>query len=499
MTFRTNPALIRLALGCIQPANASSVREFLLSAFDASGPLVSIEKIDDIFKTWEGIGDVIPVHKRLRLYSLTKQGNTRFTKAERRLRDRTRFFLLKEARVNTIKKPEAGVQEKADVSSAIICDVVIQEDERPIGTAGSPRQARRSGRAYWPLLAKQLFVGSFPPASGPNFRFLSFPSAKVCAQASGLIDIPPGGVGSTEIALALGVSSRLLTALMHKPESHYRTFEIPKANGKPRVIRAPRTMMKMVQYFLLDYFLKNLRVHESATAYEPGCSIRANALIHVGKKYVANIDVSNFFPSLSASIIHSRLCALGIKAVTAYTISRLCTYEGGLPQGAPTSAALSNIVLFEFDEALSRYCESKGLDYTRYADDISISGHDEQLIRDTIVFAEHQLHSYDLALNNDKTRIFKSSTRQIVTGVVVNEWPQPSRHERRKLRAALHQASVEPNQFKDRFNELQGYVAYMLSFSTNERPIGALPEGYMRERLHALKNFIQSEKNPYQT
>ena len=94
--------------------------------------------------------------------------------------------------------------------------------------------------------------------------------------------IPSEGLGLPEIALALGVSSKLLGGLMHRPEHHYRVFEIPKATGGTRKIHSPRTFMKVTQYFILDYLLRRLKAHPAATAYGAGCSVRKNAEMHVG-------------------------------------------------------------------------------------------------------------------------------------------------------------------------------------------------------------------------
>lgn len=301
MTVRINPQYIRLSLACIQPASASDVAAFTKISFkdEARNRLqIEAEAIRHLFETWETEGDIACVYKKGQLYSLTKQGDEKLTGAERKLRDRTRLFLLKELRSSArLVRPDAGGSEKADVSSAEFIDPSTQEDERPIVTVATPRQARSTARAYWPLLSKQLFVGSSSPASGPNLRYLSFPSEAFCIKASGS-DLRPNGFNSSLLALAIGVSPRLISAMLHKPERHYRTFEIPKSNGKNRTITAPRTMMKVVQYFILDYFLTMLPVHNRSTAFGPGCSIKANAEPHVRKKYVANIDVENFFPSI---------------------------------------------------------------------------------------------------------------------------------------------------------------------------------------------------------
>jgi retron-type reverse transcriptase len=231
----------------------------------------------------------------------------------------------------------------------------------------------------------------------------------------------------------------------------------------------------------------------AATAYGNGCSNRANAEQHVGRRYVANIDVSDFFPSLKTAVVYSGLASAGLKSNTANIVSRLCSYQGGLPQGAPTSASLSNIVLYKFDETMSSYCDIAGVRYTRYADDIAFSCDDLSNLSSAIVLATKELEKLGLTINESKTRIFESSSRQVVTGVVVNVWPQPSRLERRRLRAALHQASHRPAEFVNQFSVLQGRVSYMLSFARNGHSVGALSADYVRTAISTLKGHIDKQ------
>ena len=185
--------------------------------------------------------------------------------------------------------------------------------------------------------------------------------------------------------------------------------------------------------------------------------------------------------------------AAGLKINTAIAIARLCSYKGGLPQGAPTSAALSNIALFDFDQAMDEYASARGVKYTRYADDISFSGADAAVVKDAIAVAEKKLANLGLKINESKTRIFGPSSRKVVTGVVVNEWAQPSRKQRRNLRAALHQAALCPEKFVDKYHMLQGKAAYMLSFSSDEHAIGGLSADFVSRSIGKLRAYLKEE------
>jgi len=483
-----NTRLVRLALGCIQPASPEDISAFIGLTLGIGERPVEPAVVQSILEEWAKVKETTCVHQRQRLYSLTRQGDLQLTPKERRIRDRSRLFLLKELRSAKLRKPEAEEPEKADASSVVTSDSATQV-ERPIGAAATPRVAPGVGRAYWPLLSKQLFVGSSPQASGLRFRFLSFPSILDCCKAAGNDAIPPDGVSINEISLGLGISPGLLNSFLSRPERHYRTFEIPKANGKTRQIQAPRTMIKVLQYFLLDYLLDRLEVHPAATAYSHGSSIRKNAEVHTRKKYVANIDVSNFFPSLTTDVVIKSLLAAGLKHNTAALVARISSYKGGLPQGAPTSAALSNIAMYEFDKEVLGACQTLGIDYTRYADDMTFSGMDLDAVRTGIGLAKERLAKIGLRVNDEKTRIYGPSTRQVVTGVVVNDWPQPSREERRRLRAELHRAKNTPADFVERYQQLQGRAAYMLSYERDERSVGGLTSQYVDNALDAVKKL----------
>lgn len=488
MNIHTNDRLIRVGLGCIQPASAEDIAKFLELSLNSGKLSISPEIIKKILAEWSNKNEVVCVHQRQQLFSLTRLGDEQLFRDERRLRDKTRLFLIKELRSVNIGRPEAEESEKADASSAVVFDSATQE-ERPKGAAAIPRTARDVGRAFWPLLSKQLFVGSSPLTSGLRFRFLSFPTVLDCCKATGSNYIPENGVGINEVSLAIGISPSLLASFLNRPEGHYRSFEIPKANGKMRKIQAPRTMLKVIQYFLVDYLLDRLKIHPAATAYSRGSSVRKNAQAHTRNRYVANIDVSNFFPSLTTDTVFRSLVKSGLKTNTAALVAKLSSFEGGLPQGAPTSAILSNIVMYEFDTMMAHECSQISVNYTRYADDMTFSGTNLEEIKSAIKLAKKHLARLNLTVNDQKTRIFGSNTRQVVTGVVVNDWPQPSRADRRLLRAELHKAKVSPIDFVDKFQQLQGRAAYVLSYTSIDRPVGAISASYVEDALEGVKKL----------
>ena len=146
-------------------------------------------------------------------------------------------------------------------------------------------------------------------------------------------------------------------------------------------------------------------------------------------------------------------------------VARLCTRNGVLPQGAPTSPALSNATLYPFDEFMAAICTASGLRYTRYADDVTVSGGDAATIRTVLARAEAELQSrYQLQVNHKKSRVIDRHAQQRVTGAVVNVSATPPRTLRRRVRAAFHQASKDPNVYATEALRLRGYVSYLQGF-----------------------------------
>ncbi len=199
--------------------------------------------------------------------------------------------------------------------------------------------------------------------------------------------------------------------------------------------------------------------------FRAGKSILSNAEIHVGKRFVANIDISNFFGSIKQQEIYTFLQTHGFKHREAKLLSSLVCKSGALPQGAPTSPVLTNAYLHRFDEDMTLLALSKDISYSRYADDMTFSGNDKQPIKDIIESAHLLLlQNYGLNLNKTKTRIASAHSQQRVTGLVVNEKAAPPRELRRRIRAEFHNATKDPKISKAKIAHLRGVLAFLNMF-----------------------------------
>lgn len=153
----------------------------------------------------------------------------------------------------------------------------------------------------------------------------------------------------------------------------YRRFTIPKKDGSKRVIEEPGIDLKAAQRAILDQQLKAIQPHQAALAYRRGKSIADHAWTHAGAAWIITADIEDFFPSTSARRVYAFWFSRFADAALARLFTRLTCYRGALPQGAPTSPALSNLINREMDEALGRITEASGGRYSRYADDMAFS------------------------------------------------------------------------------------------------------------------------------
>ncbi len=249
------------------------------------------------------------------------------------------------------------------------------------------------------------------------------------------------GHGVDELARRLGMGAAEIAAL--KPR--YREFALPKASGGTRRITAPDDDTRRVQRTILRRLLARLPVHAAATGFEPGKSIVDNARPHAGRAVVIRMDVRDFFGTTRAKRISQYFRAIGWNRDTAELLTRLTTYGGALPQGAPTSPRLSNLVNYHLDARLSGLARRFGAAYTRYADDLtfSLERDDRESVHALVRIAKHVVEDEGYRLHmRRKLSIKRRHRRQIVTGLVVNARPRLPRETRRWLRAAEHHAAT---------------------------------------------------------
>ncbi|WP_462251716.1 reverse transcriptase family protein [Ferruginibacter sp.] len=264
----------------------------------------------------------------------------------------------------------------------------------------------------------------------------------------------------TELATAMGVDLKELRFLAFDRKvstvSHYRKFYMAKKSGGKRMISAPMPRLKKAQHWILENILNKVPLHDAVNGFALNRSIVTNAQPHIGKDLVLNMDVKDFFPSIHFKRVKGLLEKLGFSQKIATIIALICTeavteevaIDGKnyfvqkdnrvLPQGAPCSPAITNILCFKLDKRLQGLAAKLNCNYTRYADDVTFSGSKTVNAQQLVWRIKKIMQDEGFTVHPDKIRIMRKGTQQEVTGVVVNKQLNVSRKKLRAFRALLH-------------------------------------------------------------
>jgi hypothetical protein len=203
---------------------------------------------------------------------------------------------------------------------------------------------------------------------------------------------------------------------------HYRPFSIAKHDGRERRILAPSPALKELQRRLLHNYLATLPVHPAATAFVSNASIVTNAQRHAGQALIATLDLADFFESTSADRVRTFFLKQGWRGQALGCLMRLCVYKNGLPQGAPTSPALSNLVNLDLDKALHMLAHRSGAIYTRYGDDLTFSWRNNDLPAYFETAARQELlrAGYQVQPRKD-WQVYTASQEPQITGLILGQ------------------------------------------------------------------------------
>ncbi len=299
-----------------------------------------------------------------------------------------------------------------------------------------------------------------------------------------------------DLAQALGLEvSRLRWLAFHSEATavtHYVRFQIPKKSGGTRELAAPHRDLARCQEWIRANILERVALHDAAHGFVKGRCTLSNAKSHLGRAAVVNADLKDFFPTITFPRVKGVFRQLGYSPAAATVLALLCTecprsrvsYDGrelyvatgprGLPQGACTSPALSNLVARGLDGRLAGFARRLGWTYTRYADDLTFSTEGPAMGQTGRLFTglRHIVGEENFTVNEKKTRVQRPKTRQTVTGIVVNRHPNVSRETVRRLRAILHRAKTEGLAAQNRENHprFEGWVRGMIAYVAMVNP-----------------------------
>lgn len=259
-----------------------------------------------------------------------------------------------------------------------------------------------------------------------------------------------------DVASLLDISYSQLVYHVYKTHKtrRYTTLTIPKKGGGTRNISAPATPLKLIQRSLNTILATVYSPRRSVNGFVEDRTIVTNAQFHVGSKWILTVDIEDFFPSIN----FGRVRGLFLKPpynrppAVATVLAQICCHNNSLPQGAPSSPIVSNMICARLDRELQILAKSLGCRYSRYADDLTFStsrsrfptGLAETLLTGTGIKIDvgeplrKIIESNGFRLNNKKVRLQRFSQRQAVTGLTTNEFPNVARKFIRQIRAALH-------------------------------------------------------------
>ena len=229
-------------------------------------------------------------------------------------------------------------------------------------------------------------------------------------------------------------------------QKQYNSIDISKKRGGVRTLNIPSKRLRFVQRLILDFLTNNFKPHKTAYGFIEKKSIVDNAKLHKNKKYVICFDIKDFFPTINSKRIYGMLQSypFNANANVARIITNYVTYYDYkieakiLPQGAPTSPYLANMICRKMDSRIFNFFKSKSVNYSRYADDLTFSTNDFKKIHLIMKNVPRFIAEEGFKVNEEKTRVLPYYKRQIVTGLVINKKVSLPREYIRGLRALLH-------------------------------------------------------------
>lgn len=268
------------------------------------------------------------------------------------------------------------------------------------------------------------------------------------------------------------ISEAKLLSLSSSASRRYKVYTIPKQTGGERTIEHPSRELKAIQRWIVQALIARFPLHESATAYRKGTGIRVNAERHRKTKFTNRYDFAKFFPSFSQARIvqyvaeQSKAIGMELSERDLEFVGNIVCRNGRLTIGAPSSPAITNAMMFEFDRRMHEECHARGLVYTRYADDLFVSSYEPGLldgIEKVIVKSKRGIPHIRLKLNHQKTAYLSKKYRRVITGVVIT--PQHTlsigRDRKREVKSLIHQW-IKGDIGPENFYYLKGLFAFAI-------------------------------------
>lgn len=283
------------------------------------------------------------------------------------------------------------------------------------------------------------------------------------------------------------ISKYTIYQLSIHSEKYYKTYTIPKRSGKLRTICQPSKKLKGLQSWILVNILNKLKVSSSCKGFEKGSSTADNALPHKGANAILTLDLTDFFPTVKRYQVYNIFKTVGYNKTIATILTNICTYQGSLPQGSPCSPKLANLSVWTLDLRIQGYVGKRGINYTRYADDLSFSGLSPAKVVKILPMIKTIIQDENFEVNPSKTRVAGSARAKTVTGLIVtDEGIGIGKTKYKNLRSKIHHLTFESEQLNTKlFFEVGGWLSYLNSVD--------------KKRLMKASNYIRELTDKYPT
>jgi RNA-directed DNA polymerase len=286
----------------------------------------------------------------------------------------------------------------------------------------------------------------------------------------------------------------LLSLVVRTADHRYKVYTIPKVSGGERVIQHPAREVKFLQRWVVSNIFRYAPIHLTAMAYRRGRNVRDNAIRHAQSRFFLKLDFEDFFPSIRSHDVTTILAQVSSTLPFALTtddpniVVKIVTRYGQLPIGAPSSPAISNSVMYGFDDAMSHLAHQYSCIYSRYADDIVFSTNIPYVLGEVLREVRQYLavHTLPALRINEGKVVFNSKKRRVrITGLVIDcsNTLSVGRSEKRKIKALVHRFSTSRLDV-ERATYLKGYLGYVKSVEPTF--VNALENKYGRSVIDAI-------------
>lgn len=300
-----------------------------------------------------------------------------------------------------------------------------------------------------------------------------------------------------ELSEITRLSPSLLFCLSRRTDKYYSYKKISKKNGEQRTICIPSYTLCIVQRWILKEILDKILPTSRAMAFRKGSEYghKQNAIYHSRTLYGLKLDLKDFFPSISSNKVYTVFSNLGYNRFAATILTNLCTLNGKLPQGSPSSPALSNLICISLDKRFIGLCEKHGIHYSRYADDMYFSCDNKDLLFRIFPFVCKIIENEGFILNKNKIQFQTPSNKKQITGITVcmnknNDFFElkAPKELKSKIREEIYICLISGNYEKR--DHILGEIAYVNYIEKeNSQPYIERIKNYINKQLVKLEYF----------